>query len=984
MLTITYYFLQVILCSGIMMGYYWLVLRNKRFHQYNRFYLLAIALFSWMVPLIKIKWGRTPVSDDLQMFQFLSLVADNNTQMEESLIHKGFHWNVELLVSGLYIAFGCILLFGMIKALYRIYRLLQMNACKNVGDVYLIMTQAKGTPFSFFRYIFWNEEIDIKTEAGKQILQHELTHVQQKHSYDKVFIQLVLIMGWFNPFFWLLRKEMDMIHEFIADKKAVNNGDTASLAQMLLTTVYPQQQFALTHPFFFSPIKRRLQMLAQNKNPRYSYVRRLVVLPLLAMVVVLFAFRNKESNTTLSVASVMATVVDQQKLANSIEKVNLYMNRSGEFSQEDHLSDIKTLLHNLDTVIIKSEPVIINDKAGVLKVTMPPNTNANKPLIIVDGKKADNQEVNAIDPSLIQTVNVLKDNSSIALYGDEGKNGVILITTKLSNLSKPVTIGEVPFDQSLDSKKQGALSFIQSENESIQNNLNGSSKIVNVTGYKKFPDTLIYLKDKNGNKLAQQPLVIIDGVKGDMNSVTPNEIASINVWKGDSAIKKYGEDGKNGVVEINTKKIVKVQGYLMSKNASSGSEGTVMDLNFEKSENPLSVSVQNSEEFNSFMKRNSDVKQVYWIHSPSKLKVQLKDGTEEIYDLTNRESKKRAENKYGALPSAPPQAPVTTSPSSSQLGIEKYASNEEFLKRNPSIQYVDWSKAPVKIVIKLKDGTIENYDLTNPESRKKAQYKYGSIQIAPPPPPPGPTTKQTQQVTQNQIQAEFPGGEAAWFKYLERNLNKDIVKTNGGPPGKYTVVVSFIIDKLGNLSEIEAINDPGYGTKEEAIRMIVKGPRWTPAILNGKPVIFRQKQSITFNVTDSSAKIGFKNTKLPTSVPPPIVEENYDKVFTKVQIPAKFPGGQAAWLKYLQQNLNRDLPVEKGAPPGKYTDSLTFIVDKKGTISKVKSLNDPGFGTKEESLRVFTMMPKWKPALQNGRPVTSLHFKTITFVITEE
>ena len=912
MLTIAYYFLQVILCSGIMIGYYWLVLRNKRFHQYNRFYLLAIALFSWMVPLIKIKWGRPPVSDDLQMFQFLSLVADNNTQIEESLIHKGFQWNVELLLGSLYIAFACIILFGMIRALFRIYRLLQMNSCENVGNIYLIMTKAKGTPFSFFQYIFWNEEIDIKTGAGKKILQHELTHVQQKHSYDKVFIQLLLILGWFNPFFWLLRKEMDMIHEFIADKKAVNNGDTATLAQMLLTTVYPHQQFALTHPFFFSPIKRRLHMLTNNKNPRFSYIRRLVVFPLLAFVVVLFAFRNKEEykQQTLSLASVMETVAEKSK--NILE------------AAKATIAPVKK-----DTVIFKADTVYIQDKDknDVIKIVPVPTkySLSNNVLMILDGKKVDNNILEMLNPNQIATVNVLKDASAVALYGEEAKSGVILVTTKRGNLPFPISVKTVPHTQNSNSSFQGNLSVTQLDKEATQKNLNGT--IHSDTGIEKYTDTLIYLKDKNGNKSAQKPLVIIDGVKGDMNSVPANEIATINVWKGDSAIIKYGDEGKNGVVEINTKKISKVQGSPLEKNANSGSVVTVTNQpigirtggtitagtikrivgnTFEKTEYPVLITAQNAEGFNSFIKRNADVKNVYWLNTPLRLKVQLKDGTEETYDLTNSESKKRAENKYGVLPFAPPT------------------------------------------------------------------------------PPSFPNNEQKQEFAQKQIPTEFPGGEAAWSKYLERNLNKEIVKTQGGPPGKYTVVVSFIIDKLGNLSEIEAMNDPGYGTKDEAIRMIVKGPKWKPATLNGQPVIFRQKQSISFNVTDPSVKISSKNTQLTASVPAPIVEESYDKVFTKVQIPAEFPGGQAAWLKFLQNNLNRDLPVEKGAPVGKYTDSLTFIVDKTGTISKVKSLNDPGFGTKEESLRVFAMMPKWKPALQNGRPVTSVHFKTITFVISEE
>ncbi len=91
---------------------------------------------------------------------------------------------------------------------------------------------------------------------------------------------------------------------------------------------------------------------------------------------------------------------------------------------------------------------------------------------------------------------------------------------------------------------------------------------------------------------------------------------------------------------------------------------------------------------------------------------------------------------------------------------------------------------------------------------------------------------------------------AAWQKYLERNLNSSVPVDNGAPPGKYTVVVSFIVDKTGALSDIKAENDPGYGTKEEAIRVLKKSPNWKPAVQNGRNVIYRQRQSITFVVAD--------------------------------------------------------------------------------------------------------------------------------------
>lgn len=101
-----------------------------------------------------------------------------------------------------------------------------------------------------------------------------------------------------------------------------------------------------------------------------------------------------------------------------------------------------------------------------------------------------------------------------------------------------------------------------------------------------------------------------------------------------------------------------------------------------------------------------------------------------------------------------------------------------------------------------------------------------------------------------QIPAQFPDGIQGWTRYLERNLNRDIPIENGAPPSQYTVIVTFIVDKDGKVSDVKAENDPGYGTKEEAIRVIKKGPNWIPANQNGKLVVYRHKQAITFRVTE--------------------------------------------------------------------------------------------------------------------------------------
>lgn len=154
-----------------------------------------------------------------------------------------------------------------------------------------------------------------------------------------------------------------------------------------------------------------------------------------------------------------------------------------------------------------------------------------------------------------------------------------------------------------------------------------------------------------------------------------------------------------------------------------------------------------------------------------------------------------------------------------------------------------------------------------PEQEKLEDTKIGTINqegvksdvVAPPVEEHGTGVVEAPKVTEDydkefktvQIQAKFPGGPDAWIAYLKRNLRSEVPTDNGAAPGKYTVIVSFLVDKTGAISEVKADNDPGYGTAAEAVRVIQRGPAWTPAVQNGRNVIYRQKQSITFEVQES-------------------------------------------------------------------------------------------------------------------------------------
>jgi len=115
------------------------------------------------------------------------------------------------------------------------------------------------------------------------------------------------------------------------------------------------------------------------------------------------------------------------------------------------------------------------------------------------------------------------------------------------------------------------------------------------------------------------------------------------------------------------------------------------------------------------------------------------------------------------------------------------------------------------------------------------------------------------------------------------------------------------------------------------------------------------------------------------------IKEDDDKVFVKVEVEASFKGGERAWLKYLEKNLDQNMPVKNGCKlAGTYTVIVQFIVEKDGSVSDVRALTNHGFGMEEEAIRIIKKGPDWVPAIQNGRQVKAYRKQPITFEIAEK
>jgi hypothetical protein len=169
--------------------------------------------------------------------------------------------------------------------------LLRKYTVERTANIYFVNTEEPTAPFSYFKWLFWNKKIDLRTDNGKQIYRHELFHIQQKHSWDLTFLELTTAVFWINPFFHLIKKEAKTIHEFLADEFATTDDDKWSYAELLLMQVLGSSSNRLVNPFFQNQIKRRIAMITSSKTPKYQFFRKLMILPIAAFVFVLFAFK---------------------------------------------------------------------------------------------------------------------------------------------------------------------------------------------------------------------------------------------------------------------------------------------------------------------------------------------------------------------------------------------------------------------------------------------------------------------------------------------------------------------------------------------------------------------------------------------------------------------------------------------------------------------------------------------------------------------
>ncbi|NQW76174.1 MAG: TonB-dependent receptor plug domain-containing protein [Cytophagales bacterium] len=448
------YLLKSMILSGIFFGYYSLFLKNTIYHAYNRFYLLASMALSLVIPFFKLSMFSITEEQAAGAKQVLIYL----TQIPRSPVQEqNIAWEI-IVMSTISSLFVCYLVYSVL----RIFRLKAMHTKKQMGEFTFIETDLDEAPFSFFSNLFWKKSISMEDESGRKILKHELAHIREKHSWDRLFSQIICSVFWMNPFNWFIQKELQNIHEFIADRNAVGAGDVDAFAKMLLQTYYSNHFLNPSHSFYYSSIKRRIIMLTTSQTPKYAYLRKVAVLPMLAFILAIFSIqlsaqkpkpkKKAEVQYTVTMRPDSTTFSDPKtgkkvfSVATkdmppppppsppappaapagpkSVLKVELDTVGGGSFSDNPIIFIAKKVA---DRKAVSAKPLRM-EVDGVTFVA--PRIEINKPLVVVDGVIVKDLDLNIINPNTIEAINVLKGDKAFAKYAEKGANGVIEIITK--------------------------------------------------------------------------------------------------------------------------------------------------------------------------------------------------------------------------------------------------------------------------------------------------------------------------------------------------------------------------------------------------------------------------------------------------------------------------------------------------------------------------------------------------------------------------
>ena len=586
------YILKSAACLAVFYLFYKLLMSRDTFHRFNRFALLGLLVLSSVLPLVEVSVNRpAPVHETMLTLEQLLLLADVQAEGEVVSQPTTALWvRVALMVYLVGIVFFAI---RNLWSLGRLAVLLRHGHLEQLADwlpgrtenVRLVVHNRDIAPFSWMRYIVLSRK-DLE-ENGREILIHELAHIRNHHSWDLLLADLCIFVQWFNPAAWLLKQELQTIHEYEADDTVLREGVDAKKYQMLLIKkAVGTRLYSMANSFNHSSLKKRITMMLKEKSSQWARVKYLYVLPLAALAV--SAFTRPE-------VSAVADELSSAKVNDLVASMKTNQLETASFAVKDTLTPVFEVVERMPQF-----PGGVAAQVEYFKKNLRYPAEAKKAgtqgrvvvqfFVNKDGNISNVKVLRGVDPALdAEAVRLVNSMPKWKPGMQKGKAVTVKYTVpvlfKLDAVDEKVAQknltlimkGTSAADyadvlilvdgrevtpeilRALNPSRIQSISVLKEPSDIIAKYTTDKSKksVMLVTLKKEEPKplagTVFTIRVSDNASKAQ---VVIDDVMVDeakLKSLSPDQIESITVLKPETAVAIYGEAGKDGVIVVRTK-----------------------------------------------------------------------------------------------------------------------------------------------------------------------------------------------------------------------------------------------------------------------------------------------------------------------------------------------------------------------------------------------------------------------------------------------
>ncbi|SNR82441.1 M56 family metallopeptidase [Lutibacter flavus] len=568
------YIIQVLLFQALFLTVYDFFLQKETFFKWNRIYLLITPFLAFIIPLLRFESIQKSIPQEF-VVQLPTVFLNPQAIIEQNTANSS---TIDYLSIAFYFGLTIFSLLFLTR-LFKILKLIYSNEVIKKENFNLVLLAKSQSAFSFFNYIFINKQLLENEEL--EIIRHELVHCKQKHTIDLLVFELLKIVLWFNPLVYVYQKRITLLHEYISDAEVVKETNKSTYFNKLLSETFNVEKISFINQFFKqSLIKKRIVMIAKEKSQKIKQLKYLLVIPLLVAMLIYSSCTDEVNDELFEMETVLNNQKDFSKgqyfdfeigktfVGNSL-MIGRYLDISEYTAKEKEISDKFNSNDELlfDHVVLLDENDIrvnwfrpkslrlgLKSEWEYIEGESVPFAKVENVPVFPGCEGTEEELRQCLQNEVTQHVNI---NFNAKMADGLGLRSGVKRIFVMFKIDKEGNIVEVQARAPHKDLQEEAIRVVQSLPKMEPGKYLGEN-----VGVKYSLPIAFKVEDKKDNKVKKEvsngnPLYILDGKeisKEDMEKINPDNIKSVNVLKDESATTKYGEKGKNGVVEIIIKK----------------------------------------------------------------------------------------------------------------------------------------------------------------------------------------------------------------------------------------------------------------------------------------------------------------------------------------------------------------------------------------------------------------------------------------------